>query len=249
MSQEEKERAPGVIWQYGPASGYEAPQPASTEKVGSGLRAAMRRLWGTGRTADAEERAEFTSLSDAVLAEVMPDSSWSAGTAALATTLDSWLHDPRPQQLCTAVIGPPGSGVSEVVTRLGRAALRATCRRAVARRGSGAEPGLVAGRGPRCGGRARYPRTRTVLPAAPRRSRPGAPADRTAVGQPAPARGRVRQLGVGVPLQNRATRRRVRATDRPDASRRRRAPGLVPAPAAWPLPRANSAGRPRAVSL
>lgn len=67
-----------------------------------------------------EAQHECHRLSEAVLDELLPVLPWEAAANNLAIHLDPWLADPSPASFVRAVIGPPGSGVQEVVTRWGK---------------------------------------------------------------------------------------------------------------------------------
>lgn len=116
MSPPEKTKQAETIWRYGPATEYEAPQPTSITVAGSGINALCRRFWSRDEeSATVEARTMFTSLSESVLAEILPDQSWFAATAGISTVLDPWLCELSPHSLCRAVIGPAGSGAREAV--------------------------------------------------------------------------------------------------------------------------------------
>lgn len=67
-----------------------------------------------------EAKHECHRLSEAVLDELVPEPPWEAAANNLAIHLNPWLADPSPGSLVRAVIGPPGSGVQEVVRRWGK---------------------------------------------------------------------------------------------------------------------------------
>ena len=55
-----------------------------------------------------------------MLADVLPEPHWEAAATGLTAHLNPWLHETAPESLVQAVIGPPGSGVQEVVARWGK---------------------------------------------------------------------------------------------------------------------------------
>lgn len=108
-------------WRYSVAAGYETPAQPASEKVKTGLSSFCRRFWlGKTRASNDEAGSESRPLSDLILANVSPEPHWEAAATGLAACLDSWLHEPAPKSLVQAVIGPPGSGVQEVVARWGK---------------------------------------------------------------------------------------------------------------------------------
>ena len=112
-----------TLWNYALASRYETPAHPATEKVKTGLSALWKRFWPINSQGSAdEEDSECRPLSEMALAEIMPESHWDAAANALTVQLNPWVREKTPDSFMQAVIGPPGSGVSEVVTRWGNQA-------------------------------------------------------------------------------------------------------------------------------
>lgn len=110
------------LWEFLPLSEHAAP----SERSGPVARGRLRRLRRflrehlPGGRPQAEEPSEL-DLPDAQLLELLiPAVDVEAGSAALASALGDWPADPGAAGGARTVVGPPGSGVQEMVAALGR---------------------------------------------------------------------------------------------------------------------------------
>lgn len=103
-------------WQYIPLSHYHAPDHPATEKVKTSLYSLWRRFWPEEPNQEKEEKpSPYCPLPAPLLADVLPRNYAEDALASLTAILDPWLEQDQPASLARVVVGPPGSGVSEVV--------------------------------------------------------------------------------------------------------------------------------------
>ncbi|MBM4071223.1 MAG: hypothetical protein FJ271_20145 [Planctomycetes bacterium] len=110
-----------ALWRFAPATGYDTPAQPASEKVKTGLSALWKRVWrGNSQVTVDQENSECPPLAAEILTEVLPEHHYEAAAASLKSYLNHWLHEANPDSLMQAVIGPPGSGVQEIVARWGQ---------------------------------------------------------------------------------------------------------------------------------
>ncbi len=105
----------GAPWQYIPAADFKTPAQPAADKVKLGLASLFNRIWPGNSPSEENLDVERSPLTEAMLDEILPVVSWKEAAANLRTTLEARFPESPLRQFTQAVIGPPGSGVREVV--------------------------------------------------------------------------------------------------------------------------------------
>lgn len=105
----------GAPWQYIPAADFKTPAQPAADKVKLGLASLFNRFWFGNSPAEERLDVEQSPLTEAMLDEILPAVSWEAAAAKLQNALEPRFAESSPRQFAQAVIGPPGSGVREVL--------------------------------------------------------------------------------------------------------------------------------------
>lgn len=107
------------IFSFVPADRYEKPAEPKTEAARSGLKALWKRFQRSRPQPETIDiHAELHSVSQQILDRVSPPPDWKEMQAALSAALQGWLASEHPEHAVQVIIGPPGSGVRQVLESL-----------------------------------------------------------------------------------------------------------------------------------
>jgi len=114
MNQEEE---PRPLWCYAPISRFERPAEPAVQAARSGLQALWKRM---RQPVDAGQplsvQAELHCVPQRLLDRVAAPPRWDAAVQAVNATLDGWVASDCAEQPVRVIIGPPGTGVRQVVS-------------------------------------------------------------------------------------------------------------------------------------
>ncbi|MCP5097922.1 MAG: hypothetical protein GY943_20435 [Chloroflexi bacterium] len=107
------------VWEYVPLNQYERPNPPAREAMRNGVVSFWKRLHPVNQL-NLMRRKELQSIPPYLLNRAAPVPDSNQVMHALDMALQGWRQSKEVRQTVQVIVGPPGSGVAEVVTELAK---------------------------------------------------------------------------------------------------------------------------------
>lgn len=98
---------------------YIRPAEATAEAARTGLKALWNRIRHSKTTSEPIDiHAELRSISQEMLDWVSPAPTWEEAKESLLSSIQEWINNEEPEQSVQVVVGPPGTGIRQVLTTI-----------------------------------------------------------------------------------------------------------------------------------